>query len=171
MKQSKLLFGGIVAVLALCLSPVFGNSADTEQTAAKASDCNIPAEFVDPEAMAQTMANPQKFMQFMVSMNSPELAAKMTTCSMDPQQWTAWTASMTNPTKWMNSMTPFMNPQMYMAPMNAAMNPASYMQWMTASMNPQMYSAPMQQMMNSSNYSQMFETMSQMPMVAQNSAQ
>lgn len=166
-----------MGVFAYALSPVFVE-AEESVTPELSSDCNMPAAFYDPEAMAKAMANPAEFTQLIAEMNKPETAQALMECSANPEQWNLWVENYSNPTKMMNAMVPFMNPQMYMnwmaasmnpqtyAPFFAYMNPAFYTQWMTASMNPQFYQ-PMTKMMDPNGYSKMFESFYKFPVVAQ----
>lgn len=182
MKITKLNIAILLAVIAVFVSPVFGESESTEQVTASTSDCNLPAEFVNPEAMANTMANPAKFMQLMNLMSQPQFSQQMMACSVDSNQWNVWMASMSNPASMTNAMMPFMNPQTYMNWMTASMNPQTYTvmmmpfmnpnyyaQWMTVTMNPDFY-RPMVQMMDMNEYTKMFESMYKLPVVADASA-
>ena len=179
MKITKLNIAIILAVVAVFVSPVFGESKSTEEATVSSTDCNLPAEFTNPEAMANAMANPAKFTQLITLMSQPQFAQQMMSCSTDVEQWNAWMASMSNPASMTNAMMPFMNPQTYMNWMTASMNPQTYtammmpfmnpnlyMQWMTASMNPDFY-RPMAQMMDMNEYQKMFESMYKFPVVAQ----
>ena len=186
MKSYKLTITAFLLVLLISVSPlVFGNSSEsnTQINASETTECNLHAAFTDPEVMAQTMADPAKFNEFMVLISNPATTQALMNCSMESKQWSVWMANFSNPTKMMNAMVPFMNPQVYMnwmtasmnpqtyQFMNAYMNPAFYMQWMTASMNPQFY-APMYKMMDPTwaqqntawmmdpaNYMSMFDSM------------
>ena len=180
-----------IGILTLCATPMFADlqANDAEATGAEyTADCTGLQAFSDPEVMANTMADPNKFMELVVLMGKPETAQAMMECSTDPQQWNTWMAGMSNPTKMMNAFAVFMNPQMYMnwmaasmnpqtyqAAMNTYMNPALYMQWMTATSNPAYYQSmykfmdPKWQqqstawMMDPNNYQQMFTAMTQIP--------
>jgi hypothetical protein len=188
MKFTKLnlaLVTGAVAMIisAAFVSPVFGENTSAEQgTVADANQCSLPLELYNPEVMANTMADPAKFIQFMTAMSQPETAQKMMACSADAGQWTIMMTNMANPNLMMNAMVPFMNPQTYMnwaaASMNPMtyqqamtpfMNPNYYMQWMTAFMNPEFY-RPMAEMMDMNEYTNMFESMYKLPVVADASA-
>ncbi len=193
MTRSKLLLTALISAFLYSISPVFvaldaadsATQADEStqykgESAQYTAECTLPAEFVDPEAMAVTMANPAKFMELMALMGKPATAQALMNCSVDGKQWSTWMANMSDPNKMMNSMTAFMNPQMYLNWMTASMNPqtyqpmysymdpALYMQWMTASMNPQFYAAPMAKMMDPTNFQQMFEAMAKAPSYAYN---
>jgi hypothetical protein len=107
--------------------------------------------FTDMEVMAQTMADPAKFMQLMAVVNDPRTIHVMTKCATEPVMWDTWMSGMTDFNKMSRAMTHFMNPNMYMAWMMAPMNPAMYQpmmqmadpqyytRWMNALMNPAFY--------------------------------
>jgi len=164
---------------------VFGeaNEIAKQEIAENVSDCKMKA-YTDPKVMAEAIANPAKFMEFMALMSNPQTAQDMMNCGMDSSQWNEIMANMTNPANmmaasgqfmnpqlYMNWMTAMMNPAFYQTTMNAYMNPVLYTQWMTASMNPAFYSAPMKMadpkwqqettawMMNPANFQKMFEGM------------
>ncbi len=152
MKLSKLTYAAIASLLALSITPVFGDLSKTDSSSqGQVSSCTVHPAFTDPEIMAATMADPVKFNEFMMAINNPATTQAMMNCSMDPKQWSIWTANFSNPAKLMNAMAQFMNPQVYMNWMTASMNPqtyqfmysymnpAFYTQWMTAAMNPQFY--------------------------------
>ena len=189
MKLSKTALAILCSVLLVgtsALIGVFAKSNEQEQSVVS-SDCNLPAAFTDPEAMAVAMANPAKFMELVALMNNPLTTQEIMECSLDSKQWSVWMANMSNPVKLMNAFVQFMNPQMYtnwMAasmnpqtyqPMYAYANPAFYMQWMTAMMNPAFYQPAYKMMdttwqqeglawmMNPASYQQMFESMYQTP--------
>ncbi len=88
--------------------------------------CSVRAELYDPEIMAQTMANPVKFKQFMSVMSQPETMQIMLSCASNPEQWAAWMTKVSNPNKMMGTMMVFMNPQFYFNWTAAIMNPAFY---------------------------------------------
>ena len=107
--------------------------------------------FTDMEVMAETMADPVKFMQLMSVVNDPHTMHVMTKCASEPVMWDTWMRGMTDFNKMSRVMTHFMNPNMYFAWMTASMNPAIYEpftkmsnpayynKWMTAMMNPTFY--------------------------------
>ena len=107
--------------------------------------------FTDMEVMAETMADPTKFMQLMAVVNDPRTIHVMTKCATEPVMWDTWMNGMTDFNKMTRAMGHFMNPNMYlswmMAPMNPAMyqpmmqmaNPAYYTRWMNALANPVFY--------------------------------
>ncbi len=108
--------------------------------------------FTDMEIMAETMADPTKFMQLMSVVNDPRVIHVMTKCATEPVMWDTWMKGITDVNKMGRAMSYFMNPNMYMAWMMASMNPATYQpmfkmmdpnyynRWMTAMMNPVFYS-------------------------------
>jgi len=107
--------------------------------------------FTDMEVMAQTMADPSKFMQLMTVVNDPRTIHVMTKCATEPVMWDTWMNGMTDFNKMSRAMGHFMNPNVVMAwmmaPMNPAMyqpmmqmaNPAYYTRWMNAMANPTFY--------------------------------
>ncbi len=168
MKQSKLSILSIIGIITICTTPLFSNaSAEEENKQAKvteytATDCNLPEAFMNAENMANTVADPAKFMQLVTLMSTPQTAQMMMNCSTDSEQWSQWTKNLSDPTfkmnaaavfmnpqVYMNWMTAMMNPQTFMTSMNTFMNPALYMQWMTAMSNPAYYQ-PMYKMMDPS---------------------
>ncbi len=113
--------------------------------------------FTDMEVMADTMADPVKFMQLMSVVNDPHTMHVMTKCASEPVMWDTWMKGMTDFNKMSRVMTRFMNPNIYFNWMMASMNPAIYQpfmkmsnpayfnKWMTAMANPTFYQ-PMTQM-------------------------
>jgi hypothetical protein len=107
--------------------------------------------FTDMEVMAQTMADPARFMQLMTVVNDPRTIHVMTKCATEPVMWDTWMSGMTDFNKMSRAMGYFMNPNMVMswmmAPMNPAMyqpmmqmaNPEYYTRWMNALANPAFY--------------------------------
>jgi hypothetical protein len=103
--------------------------------------------FTDMEVMAQTMADPAKFMQLMTVVNDPRTIHVMTKCATEPVMWDTWMSGMTDFNKMSRAMGHFMNPNVMMAPMNPAMyqpmmqmaNPEYYTRWMNALANPAFY--------------------------------
>ncbi|MDH3634000.1 MAG: hypothetical protein OES20_04765 [Gammaproteobacteria bacterium] len=107
--------------------------------------------FTDMEVMAETMADPAKFMKLMAVVNDPRTIHVMTKCATEPVMWDTWMNGMTDFNKMSRAMGYFMNPNMYMswmmAPMNPAMyqpmmqmaDPAYYTRWMNAMANPAFY--------------------------------
>lgn len=195
MTLSKTSLFAFIGILTLCVTPMFSALEANDQEAATTEYAEACTTFSDPEVFANTMADPNKFMQLVAQMSNPQTAQALMECSSNPQQWNTWMASMSNPTKMMNAAAMFMNPQVYMnwmtasmnpqtyqAAMNTYMNPALYMQWMTAAANPAFYQ-PMYKMMDTNwqqqsatsmmdpkNYQQMFAAMMPAPVVADASA-
>lgn len=101
--------------------------------------------FTDMEVMADTMADPLKFMQLMAVVNDPHTIHTMTKCATEPVMWDTWMRGMTDFNKMSNTMGKFMNPNMYFA-------------WMMASMNPQMYQ-PMMKMADPGHYNRWMAAM------------
>ena len=152
MKLWKIFVNALLSVFAMLLAPAF---AETEGTIQQeySDQCLISFVFNDQEKLAETIADPTKFMQLVVLISNPETAQAAMGCS-NPERWKVLVSNMSNPAKMMNMMAIFMNPAVYMNWMMAAtnpqtfqpffafMNPIFYMQWMTASMNPVSYQAP-----------------------------
>ena len=173
MNLSKTSLLSIVGILTICTTPIFSDlSANeenqeqaTEVTAEYTSECTMPEGFNNAEEMANIMADPTKFMQFVTLMSNPQTAQNLMNCSTDSEQWSTWTKNLGNPTYKMNAAAVFMNPQVYMNWMTAMMNPqfyqsmstfmnpALYMQWMTAASNPAYYQS-MYKMMDPKWYEQ-----------------
>ncbi len=113
--------------------------------------------FTDMEVMADTIADPVKFMGLMAALNDPHTMHVMTKCASEPVMWDTWIKGMTDINKKSRVMTRFMNPNMYFNWMAASMNPATYQpftkmsdpayynKWITALANPTFYQ-PMTQM-------------------------
>ena len=128
----------------------YGDCAATDASEFDAIRPQLKA-FTDMEVMAETMADPTKFMQLMAVVNDPRTIHVMTKCATEPVMWDTWMSGMTDFNKMTRAMGHFMNPNMYlswmMAPMNPAMyqpmmqmaNPAYYTRWMTALANPVFY--------------------------------
>ena len=128
----------------------YGDCAATDASEFDAIRPQLKA-FTDMEVMAETMADPTKFMQLMAVVNDPRTIHVMTKCATEPVMWDTWMSGMTDFNKMTRAMGYFMNPNMYlswmMAPMNPAMyqpmmqmaNPAYYTRWMTALANPVFY--------------------------------
>ena len=139
--------------------------------------------FTDAELMAQTIADPAKFMQLMAVVNDPRTIHVMSKCATEPVMWDTWMRGLTDFGKHANAMAIFMNPNVYMnwmmAPMNPAvhqsmmqmMDPAALNRWMVASMNPvfyqpmfsfanpNWYTPRMQWMMNPNSFMPLMSTM------------
>jgi hypothetical protein len=110
--------------------------------------------FTDMEVMAQTMADPAKFMQLMTVVNDPRTLHVMTKCATEPVMWDTWMSGMTDFNKMSRAMGYFMNPNMYMAWMMAPMNPAMYQPMMQMA-DPQYYTRWMNAMANPAFYQPM----------------
>jgi len=203
MKQSKLALFSIIGILTICTTPIFSDASAEEEIAVEttenttanttaSTDCQLPEAFLNAENMANTVADPAKFMQLITLMSNPQSAQTMMNCSTESEQWAAWSKNLSDPTfkmnaaavfmnpqVYMNWMTAMMNPQTFMSTMNTFMNPALYMQWMTAMSNPAYYQ-PMTKvmdpkwqqqstawMMNPASYQQMFSSFMPGQVVAQ----
>ena len=128
----------------------YGECAATDSSEFDAIKSHLKA-FTDMEVMAETMADPAKFMQLMTVVNDPRTIHVMTKCATEPVMWDTWMSGMTDFNKMSRAMGHFMNPNMYMswmmAPMNPAMyqpmmqmaDPAYYTRWMNAMANPAFY--------------------------------
>ena len=107
--------------------------------------------FTDMEVMAETMADPARFMQLMAVVNDPHTIHVMTKCATEPVMWDTWMRGMTDFNKMSRAMAQFANPNLYFAWMMAPMQPAMYQpmmqmaqpdyynRWMTALGNPVFY--------------------------------
>ena len=128
----------------------YGECAATDSSQFDAIMPQLKA-FTDMEVMAETMADPAKFMQLMAVVNDPRSIHVMTKCATEPVMWDTWMNGMTDFNKMSRAMGHFMNPNMVMswmmAPMNPAMyqpmmqmaDPAYYTRWMNAMANPAFY--------------------------------
>ena len=94
--------------------------------------------FTDAEVMADTMADPAKFMKLMNTVNDPRTMHVMMKCSTEPVMWDTWMRGASDPDKMARAMGRFMNPGMYIAWMTAPMNP-QVMAEMTAMADPNRY--------------------------------
>lgn len=167
MSISKTSLFTLIGILTVCTTLIFSDlsandqeSATTDTTTTNTTDCQIPEAFINAEAMANTVADPAKFMQLVALMSNPQIVQATMNCSTESEQWNTWmknlgdstykmnaAAVFMNPQVYMNWMTAMMNPQTFMTTMNSFMNPALYMQWMTAMSNPAYYQ-PMTKMMD-----------------------
>lgn len=107
--------------------------------------------FTDMEVMAETMADPGRFMQLMAVVNDPHTIHVMTRCATEPVMWDTWMLGITDFDKMSRAMVHFANPNLYFAWMMAPMQPAMYKpmmqmaqpdyynRWMTALGNPVFY--------------------------------
>lgn len=107
--------------------------------------------FTDVEVMADTMADPVRFMGLMAAVNDPQTMHVMSKCATEPVMWDTWMKNGTDLNKMSRAMSRFMNPNMYFNWMSASMNPATYQpmmkmtdpayfnKWMVALGNPAFY--------------------------------
>lgn len=114
-------------------TPLFAE--DDEDLESYITECSASKVFYDPTVMAETMADPAKFISFISEMNKPATAKSAVECMAHPEQWGSVVKSMTDYNNYAQGMLLFMNPQMYMNWMAASMNPQTYTQLMT-NMNP-----------------------------------
>lgn len=114
MKNITLITIAVFAVQLFILSPAIAEDTSGAQ-------CSVQAEFYDPEIMANTMANPEKFKQLMTVICDPETTRIMMNCASNPEQWNIWMSKFSDPEKMKNTMMVFMNPGFYTAWMNAFM--------------------------------------------------
>ena len=112
----------LLAVQTLLLSTAFAEY----ETQSFSPQCSVRPELYDPEVMANTMANPQRFKEVMTVMNQHDTIQIMMSCASNPEQWTAMMNKVSDPNKMMATMTVFMNPQFYTNWMTAFMNPEYY---------------------------------------------
>ncbi len=127
--------------------------------------------FTDVEVMADTMADPAKFMALMAAVNDPHTLHVMSKCASEPVMWDTWMKNATDINKMSRAMTRFMNPGMYFTWMSASMNPATYQpmmkmsdpayfnKWMIALGNPAFYQ-PVTSLANPDWYAPRFAWMS-----------
>lgn len=120
---------GLFLVLSLqiiLLPSVFAEPYNPSYQYFSSAQCSTRAELYDPEVMANTMANPKRFKEFMLAMSQAETMQIMMSCASNPDQWSAWMSKASDPNKMMRTMMVFMNPQFYFNWMTAFMNPAFY---------------------------------------------
>jgi hypothetical protein len=115
----------------------YGQCAATDSSEFDAIKPQLRA-FTDMEVMAETMADPAKFMQLMAVVNDPRSIHVMTKCATEPVMWDTWMSGMTDFNKMSRAMSHFMNPAMYQ-PMMQMADPAYYTRWMNAMANPAFY--------------------------------
>ena len=152
----KYTIAALVVVLLISISTVvFGetNESAKQNVAAAAEDCKLKP-YTDPNVMAQTMADPAKFMQFVAIFNDPQVPFRAINTCLDQEQFNQIMANMTNPAALMSASAQFMNPQMYMNWMTTMMNPAFYTSAMNTYANPQLYMNFMAAFMNPAYYTQ-----------------
>ena len=114
--------------------------------------------FTDMEIMADTMADPVKFMQLMAVVNDPQTIHTMTKCATEPVMWDTWMRGMTDFNKMGRVMGRFMNPNIYFSWMTAMANPVFY-QPVTSLADPNWYTPRMNWMMNPQSMQPMFNMM------------
>ena len=153
LKNSKLPIVIVLIVQVFLTSPLLAEAGQSMNQVFYAQ-CSTQAEFYDPEAMANTMANPAKFMKLMVVMSNPETVQTMMTCISNPEQWSVLLGKAANPEKMVNVMAVFMNPVTYANWMAASMNPQFYWHMFT-NMNPGNYMQSMVTRMRSTTYQTM----------------
>jgi len=107
--------------------------------------------FTDMEIMAETMADPVKFVQLMSVVNDPHTLHVMSQCATEPAMWDTWMKGMTDVNKMSRVMAKMMNPNMMFAWMSASMNPATYQPMMKMS-SPEYYNKWMLAMQNPAFY-------------------
>ena len=153
----------LIGIITICTTPIFSDASANDETTTStpkySSDCELHTAFTNAETMAQTMADPAKFMELMTLMAKPEFIQSQMNCSADPQQWTKWMNNAVHPQPKFNAANVFMQPQMYMNWMTAMMNPQFYQTAMTTYMNPALYSQWMSAMTNPAYYQAMMNIM------------
>lgn len=87
------------------------------------SQCNAPSALYDPEAMAMTVADPDKFLQLLEELSAPSTTMSMYECIANDAQFETVIKTMTDPEKLATSMSTFMSPDMYINWMAAMQNP------------------------------------------------
>lgn len=107
--------------------------------------------FTDPEVMAETLNDPEKFAALTVVINDPHAIRVMATCATEPVMWDNWMKSGTDYKKMTSAMVKVMNPtgmvKWMMAPMNPKlwaamgehMDANRYVKWGNALVNPTFY--------------------------------
>jgi hypothetical protein len=73
----------------------YGQCAATDSSEFDAIKPQLRA-FTDMEVMAETMADPAKFMQLMAVVNDPRSIHVMTKCATEPVMWDTWMSGMTD---------------------------------------------------------------------------
>jgi hypothetical protein len=71
MKFSKSIIFITLSTFVIIFSPVYCQSEVDDDMENYMSECNAPAELYDPEALAEIMSDPDKFMQLVASINNP----------------------------------------------------------------------------------------------------
>lgn len=128
----------------------YGQCAGADESRFDAIRPHLKA-FTDIEVMAESMADPTRFMQLMAVVNDPHTIHVMTKCATEPVMWDTWMRGITDFDKMSRAMMHFANPSMYFAWMMAPMQPATYQpmmqmaqadyfsRWMAALGNPVFY--------------------------------
>jgi hypothetical protein len=158
----------------------YGECAATSEAEFEAIRPYLKA-FTDAEVMAQTMADPGKFMKLMSIVMDPRTIKVMAQCSTEPVMWDTWMRGLTDYNKLGRAMLQFMNPMMYLNWMAAPLNPQFYQplmtmadpnwygRWFTALQNPAFYKPFYQPMVDPNWYTPrvnwMLDPNSYMPMV------
>ena len=123
-------------VIVLLSSLIHVSANDDEILEQYMSQCNAPAALYDPEIMAHTLAEPEKFLQLLEEMSAPSTAMTMYECIVNEEQLETVLYTMSDPDKLAASMSTFMSPQMYINWMTAMQNPETQ-QALIAYMNPE----------------------------------
>ena len=111
-------------------------ASDEEMLEQYMTQCNAPAALYDPEVMANTLAEPDKFLQLLEMLSAPATTMTMYECIASEEQRQTVIKTMSDPDKLAASMSTFMSPQMYMNWMTAMQNPETQ-QALTTYMNPE----------------------------------
>ena len=111
-------------------------ASDDEMLEQYMTQCNAPAALYDPEVMANTLAEPDKFLQLLEIMSAPATTMTVYECIANEEQRQTVLKTMSDPDKLAASMSTFMSPQMYMNWMTAMQNPETQ-QALTTYMNPE----------------------------------
>ena len=111
-------------------------ASDDEMLEHYMAQCNAPAALYDPEVMANTLAEPDKFLQLLEIMSAPATTMTVYECIANEEQRQTVIKTMSDPDKLAASMSRFMSPQMYLNWMTAMQNPETQ-QALTTYMNPE----------------------------------
>lgn len=125
-----------ILVIFLISSLFHVSASDDEMLEHYMAQCNAPAALYDPEVMANTLAEPDKFLQLLEIMSTPVTAMTVYECIANEEQRQTVIKTMSDPGKLAASMSTFMSPQMYMNWMTAMQNPETQ-QALTTYMNPE----------------------------------
>ncbi|MEM7304457.1 MAG: hypothetical protein AAF372_02895 [Pseudomonadota bacterium] len=135
MKNYKLL---ILFPLILVFSSIGSAFADDEILEQYMSQCNAPAALYDPEVMAKTMMDPDKFLVLLGSISKPSTTMTMYECIANQEQFETVIKTLSNPEKLSNSASTFMTPEAYAKWITALQDPETQ-QALLAYMNPELY--------------------------------